>query len=134
MVDRFKKKQPKRFKEVNLTDDERALTKKQIILIEQDQQRQLRRDRTVEDELEEQHDSAKLLKRRKQFQDAVSKTEKKETEAEKALRLDRRLRRQHRSGKDATDSHNDMNEEHVEEESDNEEVIEDEEIEVPNWY
>ena len=100
IVEKWRRKQQEKYRTLNNDDEERAITKKRLLEIEKEQQQQKERRKTQEGEASERDDSARLARRRQQLLLAVPLEEDHETESEKNARLERRLRREGKSGKE----------------------------------
>ncbi len=105
VVRRWQKKQEDLYKQLNDDDEEKAITKKRLQLIEKEERlaeerQRLRQDKDKEYEASESDDMRRLARRRRKFIEAVPIEEERETDREKAARLERRLRRENKSGKE----------------------------------
>jgi transposase InsO family protein len=108
VVSRWRKKQEEKYQQADLSDDERAMTKKRINEMERAemlarQREEREKEKSDERYEEEKEDLRKLAQRRRQYLDAVPVDEDRETEQAKTERLERRLRRENKSGKEEND-------------------------------
>jgi hypothetical protein len=105
VVERWRRKQKEKLESLSNDDEEIAITKKRLTEILRDQERiaeeqQKEQRQSRETEANEREDSVRLAKRRQRLLLAVPIEEEHETESEKNARLERKLRRERKSGKD----------------------------------